>query len=68
MGQPSARPQGVLVALQSPCNAPRRGASTMSIPHPLGLKLKLTVQTSDADMDRYGDANYNTQQPPKRLL
>ena len=32
------------------------------------LKLKLTVQTSDADMDRYGDANYNTQQPPKRLL
>eukprot|EP00964_Phaeocystis_antarctica_P040041 scaffold22888_cov33-Phaeocystis_antarctica.AAC.2 len=36
--QPSARPQGVPVGPQSTCHAPDRGASTMSIPLPLGLR------------------------------
>ena len=39
MLQPSARPQGVPVGPQSTCHAPDRGASTMSIPYPLGLTL-----------------------------
>eukprot|EP00964_Phaeocystis_antarctica_P145007 scaffold110936_cov66-Phaeocystis_antarctica.AAC.1 len=37
MLQPSARPQGVPVGPHSTCHAPDRGASTMSIPHPLGF-------------------------------
>ena len=38
MLQPSARPQGVPVGPQSTCHALDRGASTLWIAHPLGLR------------------------------
>ena len=38
MVQPWARPQGVPVGPQSTCHALDRGASTLWIPLPLGLK------------------------------
>ena len=52
MLQPSARPQGVPVGPQSTCHAPDRGASTMSIAHPLGLmhtlELDVELECSEA--------------------
>ena len=43
MLQPSARPQGVPVGPQSPCNAPDRGACALRIPLPLGLIMRLIM-------------------------